>query len=67
MAILLKAEVVDFFFLCIVLYYYLLFLTMFLFICSKVSPLFQKLESEHIESLKKRFGGQQVSFCLIYF
>ncbi|XP_063070956.1 methionine--tRNA ligase, cytoplasmic isoform X2 [Engraulis encrasicolus] len=24
-----------------------------------VSPLFQKLESEHIESLKKRFGGQQ--------
>uniref|UniRef100_A0A8C7HPR8 Methionine--tRNA ligase, cytoplasmic n=1 Tax=Oncorhynchus kisutch TaxID=8019 RepID=A0A8C7HPR8_ONCKI len=26
-----------------------------------VSPLFQKLESEQIESLKKRFGGQQVS------
>uniref|UniRef100_A0AAZ3QW51 Methionine--tRNA ligase, cytoplasmic n=1 Tax=Oncorhynchus tshawytscha TaxID=74940 RepID=A0AAZ3QW51_ONCTS len=26
-----------------------------------VSPLFQKLESEQIESLKKRFGGQQVT------
>uniref|UniRef100_A0A4W5KHA7 Methionine--tRNA ligase, cytoplasmic n=1 Tax=Hucho hucho TaxID=62062 RepID=A0A4W5KHA7_9TELE len=26
-----------------------------------VSPLFQKLEAEQIESLKKRFGGQQVT------
>lgn len=27
---------------------------------SQVSPLFQKLEAEQIEALKKRFGGQQV-------
>ncbi|KAM9758925.1 methionine--tRNA ligase, cytoplasmic isoform 2-T2 [Menidia menidia] len=26
-----------------------------------VSPLFQKLEADHIESLKKRFGGQQTT------
>lgn len=26
----------------------------------QVSPLFQKLEPEQIESLKKKFGGQQV-------
>uniref|UniRef100_A0A665TKW3 Methionine--tRNA ligase, cytoplasmic n=1 Tax=Echeneis naucrates TaxID=173247 RepID=A0A665TKW3_ECHNA len=27
-----------------------------------VSPLFQKLEGDHIEALKKRFGGQQVFY-----
>lgn len=27
---------------------------------SQVSPLFQKLEVDQIEALKKRFGGQQV-------
>lgn len=27
---------------------------------SQVSPLFQKLEMDQIEALKKRFGGQQV-------
>ncbi|DBA13522.1 TPA: hypothetical protein GDO54_018412 [Pyxicephalus adspersus] len=27
-----------------------------------VSPLFQKLENDQIESLRKRFGGGQVSF-----
>lgn len=26
----------------------------------QVSPLFQKLEADQIEALKKRFGGQQV-------
>lgn len=32
----------------------------FFFFLSQVSPLFQKLEAEQIEALKKRFGGQQV-------
>lgn len=27
---------------------------------SQVSPLFQKLEADQIEALKKKFGGQQV-------
>lgn len=30
-----------------------------------VSPLFQKLESEQIETLKKRFGGQQVPSSMV--
>lgn len=33
----------------------------------QVSPLFQKLEAEQIEALKKRFGGQQVSRKLFEF
>lgn len=32
----------------------------FLLVSFQVSPLFQKLETDQIEALKKKFGGQQV-------
>lgn len=35
-------------------------LSPFLLASFQVSPLFQKLETDQIEALKKRFGGQQV-------
>lgn len=35
-------------------------LSAFLLVSFQVSPLFQKLETDQVEALKKRFGGQQV-------
>lgn len=45
---------------CIYFYEFLPFIPSVNPFYSQVSPLFQKLEVEQIEALKKRFGGQQV-------